>query len=57
MRLSAPSFIVFLISLVLALWATLPLLGVTVPASGLSAFWKLLIAYAILMLGVLFRKF
>lgn len=56
MKPTAPSFIVFLLSLALALWATLPLVGVSLPKSGLSAFWMLLVAYLLLLAGVVFRR-
>ncbi len=56
MRLSAPTTLVFIISLALAVFAILPLLGVTVPHVGISSFMILIIAYALLAAGVLFRK-
>jgi len=55
MRLSAPKFIVFIISLVFALIGILPLLGVALPSVGISAVWALAIGYVILAAGVLFK--
>ncbi|WP_417675984.1 hypothetical protein [Roseibium sp.] len=56
MRLSPPTTLVFIISLALAVFAILPLLGVAVPHVGISSFMILIIAYAVLAAGVLFRK-
>lgn len=55
MTLSAPKFIVFVISLAFALIGLLPLLGVAIPAVGISAVWALAIGYVILAAGVLFK--
>ncbi|WP_346899725.1 hypothetical protein [uncultured Roseibium sp.] len=56
MRLSAPTTLVFIISLALAVFAVLPLLGVVVPHVGISSFMILVIAYVVLAAGVLLRK-
>jgi len=55
MRLSAPTFVVFVISLVLALIGVLPLLGVAIPSVGISAIWALAIGYILLAAGVLLK--
>ncbi|MEM9523730.1 MAG: hypothetical protein AAF982_07010 [Pseudomonadota bacterium] len=55
MRLTAPTIIVFLISLVLAGIGILPLFGISVPSIGLSSIWTLALAYVLLAAGVLFR--
>ncbi|KZM49672.1 hypothetical protein OA90_14570 [Labrenzia sp. OB1] len=55
MRLTAPSFIVFLISFVLFIIAVLPLAGIAIPSIGVSALWLLIAAYVILAAGVLFK--
>lgn len=54
MNLSAPTFVVFIISLVVAIIAVISGLGVfAFPVIG--AFYALLIAYIILALGVLVK--
>ncbi len=55
MRLSPPTMIVFIISVVLALIGILPLFGVAVPSIGISATWSLAIGYAVLAAGCLFK--
>jgi predicted membrane channel-forming protein YqfA (hemolysin III family) len=55
MRLSAPKFVVFIISLVFALIGILPLIGVAIPSVGISAVWALAIGYVVLAVGVLFK--
>ena len=55
MRLSAPTFLVFIISLVFALIGLLPMLGVSIPAVGISGVWALAIGYVILAAGTLFK--
>ena len=55
MKLSAPTKIVFLISLVLAVIGLLPLLGIAIPAIGASAAWALVVAYGLLAAGVLLK--
>ena len=57
MNLSAPSQIVFIVSLVLAVVGTLPLLGVALPAISFSTAWILVLAYIVLAAGVLLKKF
>ena len=55
MRLSAPKFIVFVVSLAFALIGILPLLGVAIPSFGVSAVWALAIGYMILAAGVVLK--
>lgn len=55
MRLSAPSFIVFLLSVVCAVLALLPVLGIAVIALPLSGFWLMTLAWGLMTAGVLFR--
>lgn len=56
MNLSAPTKIVFLISLVLAIIGILPLLGIAIPSIGMSATWALVLAYVVLAAGVLMKN-
>jgi uncharacterized membrane protein YeaQ/YmgE (transglycosylase-associated protein family) len=54
--LTPPSYIIFLISIILAVVALLmTYAGVRIPISGLRAFDLLAIAYVVLTVGVLFR--
>jgi hypothetical protein len=55
MRLTAPSFIVFLLSLVCAVLALLPVFGIVLVTLPLSTFWMMTLAWAFLAAGVLFR--
>lgn len=55
MKLSAPSAIIFLLSLVFAIIALLKLYGVHVPQVSLSVRWCFAIAYAILFIGTVSR--
>ncbi|MEM5585331.1 MULTISPECIES: hypothetical protein [unclassified Roseibium] len=55
MRLTPPSFIVFLISLALFVIAVLPLAGIAVPAVGVSTIYLLIASWAVLAAGVLFK--
>ncbi len=55
-KLSAPTTLVFLISLVLAILGVLPLLGITIiPSLGISAAWLLALGYIVLAAGCLFK--
>lgn len=51
MNLSAPTQIVFIISLVLAIIGILPMLGIALPGGALVA-WALPVGYILLALGV-----
>jgi len=53
MTLSAPSFALFLISLILAVLALLSALGVKLPGNNAHAIWVALAGYALLAIGVL----
>ena len=55
MRLTAPTFIIFVISVVCAVLALLPFFGVAVVALPVSGFWLMTIAWGLLTVGVLFR--
>jgi hypothetical protein len=55
MRLNAPTKIVFIISVVLAVMALLPMVGVAVPVVGGNTIWFALSAYAVLAAGNLFK--
>ncbi|GAB4528486.1 MAG: hypothetical protein Tsb0019_30430 [Roseibium sp.] len=55
MRLTPPSFPVFVISLALFLVAVLPMAGVAVPAIGIAGSHLLIAAWAVLAAGVLFK--
>lgn len=55
MRLTAPSFLVFLISLALFVFAVLPLAGVAVPSIGIPTLYILVASYVVLAAGVLFK--
>ena len=55
MNLSAPTKIVFLISLVLAVLALITALGVSIPVVSGNALWVALIGYAVLAAGNLLK--
>lgn len=55
MNLSAPTQIVFVISLVLAVIGILPLLGVALPVDGTLMDLALPLGYVVLAIGVLFK--
>ncbi len=55
MRYNAPTQITFVISLVLAVLAALSMF-VVIPTITANAFWILLIAYAVLAIGVVYRR-
>lgn len=55
MRLTPPSFLMFLVSLIAGVLALLPMFGVAIVALPISAFWLMTIAWGALMIGVLFR--
>lgn len=56
MNLSAPTKIVFIVSLVLAVIGILPLLGIAIPAVSFSTAWILVAAYVVLAAGVLLKN-
>lgn len=55
MRLTAPTFIIFLISLICGVLALLPVLGIAVVALPIAGFWLMTIAWGLLLAGVMFR--
>ena len=55
MNLSAPTKIVFLISLVLAVLALIAALGISIPVVSGNALWVALIGYAVLAAGNLLK--
>lgn len=55
MQLSAPTFIVFVIAVVLAIVSLLPAIGITLGALGAYSYWLLLAAFVILAAGTLFK--
>lgn len=55
MKLTPPSFLIFLISICLFAIAVLPLVGISMPNLGISTSNLLIISWAILAGGVLFR--
>jgi hypothetical protein len=55
MRLTPPSFIIFLISIICGVLALLPIAGIALVALPLSAFWLMAIAWGLMIIGVLFR--
>ncbi|MGB5214450.1 MAG: hypothetical protein WBN88_12500 [Anderseniella sp.] len=54
MKLSAPTTVLFVISVVIAVLALLPVLGI-VAAVAIKPFWLMAIAYAVLAIGCLFK--
>lgn len=55
MRLTRPSTIIFIISVVCGVLALLPVLGVAVVALPITSFWMMTIAWALMTAGVMFR--
>lgn len=55
MRLSPPTFILFLISLACAVLALLPVFGIAIITVPISGFWLMTLAWGLLTAGVLFR--
>lgn len=55
MRLTAPTFIVFIISLLCAVLTLLSVFGIVSVALPVSSFWMMTIAWGLLTAGVLFR--
>ncbi|NNJ73841.1 MAG: hypothetical protein HKP56_01645 [Anderseniella sp.] len=54
MKLSAPTTVLFVVSVVVAVLALLPVLGVAAVVP-VSSFWLMAIAYAVLAIGCLFK--
>ncbi|WP_295512723.1 hypothetical protein [uncultured Sulfitobacter sp.] len=55
MRLSPPTFILFLISLACAVLALLPVFGIAIITVPISGFWLMTLAWGLLTAGMLFR--
>ena len=55
MRLTPPSFLLFLASLACAVLALLPVFGLAIVSLPLSGFWLMTAAWGLLAAGVLFR--
>ncbi|WP_265518708.1 hypothetical protein [Nitratireductor luteus] len=55
MRLSAPTGIVFILSVILAILSVLPVLGISVPVVAAYSYWVLAAAFAILAAGNLLK--
>ena len=55
MRLSAPKFYVFVISVVLAALSILPQFGIIAVSLPISGYWLLAIAWGLLTAGVMFK--
>jgi hypothetical protein len=55
MRLTAPSLIIFLISVICGVLALLPVLGIAAVALPISSFWLMTIAWGLMTFGALFR--
>jgi hypothetical protein len=55
MKLSAPTFVTFLIAVALAVIALLGVLVKTIPFVSENAFWILLVGFVVLMLGTMFK--
>ena len=51
MRLSAPTMIVFVIAVVLAIVSLLPVVGITLGAVGAYSYWVLFAGFVLLALG------
>lgn len=51
MQLSAPTKIVFIIAIVLAVISLLPVIGISLGALGAYSYWVLLVAFVLLVAG------
>lgn len=51
MELSAPTRIVFIIAIVLAVVSLLPVIGISLGFVGANSYWILLAAFVVLVLG------
>lgn len=56
LRLSQPSFAIFLVSLICGVIALLRVFGVVAIALPVSSFWLMTAAWALMTIGVLFRR-
>ncbi|WP_011583249.1 MULTISPECIES: hypothetical protein [Chelativorans] len=55
MQLSAPTTVVFLIALILAIVSLLPVLGITLGGIGAYSYWILFVGFVVLLLGNLMK--
>lgn len=55
MELSAPTKIVFIVALVLAVVSVLPVIGVSLGAIGVYSYWLLFAGFVVLALGNLLK--
>ncbi len=55
MQLSAPTFIVFVIAVVLAVVSLLPVIGISLGALGAYSYWLLLVGFVVLLAGNLLK--
>lgn len=55
MELSAPTKIMFIIAIVLAVISLLPVIGVSLGALGAYSYWLLLVAFLVLAAGNLLK--
>lgn len=55
MRLTAPTFIIFVISVICGALSLLSVFGIAVVVLPVSAFWMMTIAWGLMTAGVLFR--
>ena len=55
MELSAPTKIVFIIALILAIVSVLPVIGVSLGAIGAHSYWLLFAGFVVLALGNLLK--
>ena len=55
MQLSAPTKIVFILSVILAVLSLLPVFGLLVPVIGAYSYWLLVVAYVVLAAASLLK--
>lgn len=57
MELSAPTKIVFIIAIVLAVISLLPVIGISLGTLGAYSYWLLLVAFLVLVAGNVLKGF
>jgi len=55
MQLSAPTTVVFIIAIILAILSVLPVIGITLGGIGAYSYWLLLIGFIVLAAGNLLK--
>jgi len=55
MQLSAPTTVVFLIALILAIVSLLPVIGIALGGIGAYSYWILFVGFVVLLLGNLLK--